>query len=418
MKCSMFGERFGAHSGILQLMDDLGRALAGGQMRMLGGGTPACIPEMQAVWRRRMAELLAEGAAFDRLLAHYDTPRGNLRFLETFARFLRREFGWPVGPENLAVTCGGQTALFCLLNLFAGPGADGRRRHILFPLMPEYIGYADQALEPGSFRGAAPRVAFTGPHRFKYHIDFDRLEVTEETAALCVSRPTNPTGNVLTDAEIMRLDALARAHGIPLIVDNAYGAPFPYILFRDVRPCWHPGIVLTMSLSKLGLPGTRTGLVVADAPIASALASMNSILSLAPGGLGQALVEPLLESGEIVRLSREVIQPFYLRKSRQALAWVDEFFDPALDWFAHESEGALFLWLWFRGLSVDARELYERLKRRGVLVVAGPYFFYGGGESHPHARECIRVTYSQADDDVREGLRIIAAEVQGLRGSA
>lgn len=48
---------------------------------------------------------------------------------------------------------------------------------------------------------------------------------------ICVSRPTNPTGNVITDEELLKLDALANQHGIPLVIDNAYGVPFPGIIF-------------------------------------------------------------------------------------------------------------------------------------------------------------------------------------------
>ncbi len=412
---SLFAQRFGAPSGIERLMDDLGRALAGGQFHMLGGGNPAAVPDVQAVWRRRMAELLANGAAFDRMLLHYDTPRGNLEFLETVARFLRRNFGWEVGPDNLAVTHGAQTAFFGLFNLLGGPDAAGRMRRILLPLMPEYIGYAGQGLAPGLFAGAAPRVELLGGHRFKYHIDFDRLPWTDDLGAVCVSRPTNPTGNVLTDDEVARLAALARERSLPLILDQAYGAPFPHILFRDVRPAWDPGMILVQSLSKLGLPGARTGLVIAPPPIAAALTSMNSILSLASGNLGQALTRPLFESDEILRLSRDVIRPFYERKSRQALAWLDEFMEPGAEWRAHVSEGALFLWLWLPGLPISSTELYQRLKQRGVLVVDGAWFFYGGGETHPHARECIRISYAMDDESVREGLRGLAEEIRRAR---
>ena len=79
--------------------------------------------------------------------------------------------------------------------------------------------------------------------------------MTEETGMICVSRPTNPTGNVITDEELIKLDALANQHGVPLVIDNAYGVPFPGIIFSDARPLWNPNIVLCMSLSKLGLPG-------------------------------------------------------------------------------------------------------------------------------------------------------------------
>jgi valine--pyruvate aminotransferase len=57
--------------------------------------------------------------------------------------------------------------------------------------------------------------------------------VTDEVGAICVSRPTNPTGNVLTDDEIARLHASWRSTtDMPLIIDNAYGPPFPGILYK------------------------------------------------------------------------------------------------------------------------------------------------------------------------------------------
>ena len=52
-------------------------------------------------------------------------------------------------------------------------------------------------------------------------------------------------------------------HGIPLIIDGAYGLPFPNILFSEARPHWNENTILVLSLSKLGLPGVRTGIVVA-----------------------------------------------------------------------------------------------------------------------------------------------------------
>ena len=50
------------------------------------------------------------------------------------------------------------------------------------------------------------------------------------------------------------------------------------------------------------------------------IASMTAIVGLANTNVGQTIVRPLLESGELVRLSREVIQPYYLEKSRAAEA--------------------------------------------------------------------------------------------------
>ena len=322
---------------------------------------------------------------------------------------LRAEFGWSVGPENIAITGGGQTAFFFLFNLLAGEFQGGKRKAILLPLVPEYIGYMNQGLSPGLFRAVEPRLEVLSGHRFKYHVDFDRIIVDDDVAAICVSRPTNPSGNVLTNEEVYRLASIGRNAGVPLIIDNAYGLPFPGILFRSADPIWDDNIILTLSLSKLGLPNTRTGIVVAQPEIIQAIASMTAIVGLANCSIGQAIVLPLVESGEILRLAREVVGPFYKRKSELAQNWIAEYFNDSLDYHVHVSEGALFLWLWFRGMRISAETLYNRLKERGVLVVPGHYF--GVSEDWRHGHECIRLSFAMDEAVVREGIAILAEEV-------
>jgi valine--pyruvate aminotransferase len=410
---SLFAERLTGGSGIETLMDDLGHALAeGGKgIHMLGGGNPALIPDVCALWRARMAELLAEGARFDRMLAVYDPPKGNHRFALALAGFLQREYGWDVGAEHIGITCGGQSAFFYLFNLFAGEFGGERRKRVLLPVVPEYIGYANQGLGSDFFRGAMPEIEHLGPHAFKYRVDFERLEVAADVGAICASRPTNPSGNVLTDAEVAHLDALARDAGVPLILDNAYGEPFPGIVFTKIRPVWNENIILTLSLSKLGLPGTRTGIIVAHPDVIRAVTSMNTIAGLANGTVGQALVTPLLESGGIRDLVAAHVRPFYERKAANARRWIAQYFDDALDYHVHASEGALFLWLWLRGLPISAHALYERLKHRGVLVVPGHFFAIGSAEAERHAGECLRLSFAMDDAVVEAGIALIADEV-------
>lgn len=412
---SDFGKRLCMGSGIEELMDDLGNALAHGgpDILMLGGGQPAHIPEVNALWRRRLEEIMSTPGSLEKVLANYDPPRGSPRFLDAVAQLFNQSFGWNITAKNVAITPGGQTAFFFLFNALAGKFEDGSCRKILLPLIPEYIGYANQSVGENIFRACKPLIEKIGDHDFKYRVDFDKLKVDDDVAALCVSRPTNPTGNVLTDDEIARLSALADEHDIPFIIDNAYGAPFPNIIFTGATPVWNEHIVLTLSLSKIGLPGTRTGIVIANEEIAAAVSSMSAIVGLANGNVGQAIMEPLIRSGEILKLSDEVVRPYYVEKSKQARAWVAEEFDDSLPYRVHLSEGALFLWLWFEGLPISSRELYERLKQRGVLIISGHYFFFG--EDHlqdwPHRHECIRMTYTMDEHTVREGIRIIAAEV-------
>lgn len=414
-----FAENLTRRSGILELMDDLGEAMTTGRgkMLMMGGGNPGHIPAMQQLWRTRFAELLATPDAFDAVLGDYDQPAGSPRFREAVAGFFQREFDWPITAKNVAITNGGQTAFFCLLNRFGGRMPDEKsRRRILLPLVPEYIGYADQSVGADFFDSRRPSIEHIDERTFKYHIDFEKLTVADDIGAIAVSRPTNPSSNVLTDEEIQHLSELAREKGVPLIIDNAYGAPFPGVIFESVTPVWDEHIVLTLSLSKLGLPGTRTGIVIAREDIATEISAMTAVISLANNNIGQAIAAPLLESGEVLRLANDIVRPFYAEKSETARALIEQHLPADLPWRVHKSEGAFFLWLWFEGLPITTRELYRRLRDRHALIVPGEYFFFGlsdleAGKDWRHSHECIRLSYTQSQDTLERGIAILGEEV-------
>ena len=411
---SDFGEKLAAHSGIYEVMEDTGQALSAGGMIMMGGGNPAHIPAVEAVWRRRLEEILATPGAMESMLGDYDTPRGRPNFLETLASFLHERLGWPVGPENIAVTTGSQTANFLLFNLLAGPAGGGtEHRRILFPLVPEYIGYADQGVAPDMFRAWRPEIELRGGDTFKYRLVFG--DITPDIAALCISRPTNPSSNVITDSELTALSRLAGERGARLIIDNAYGQPFPGVIFAAVQPpAWEDHVIHTFSLSKLGLPTTRTGMIVAEPGIIDRISRLNAQVVLATSTIGQTITEPLFASGELSRMCAEWVRPFYRQRSVAALEALRESFGGYEHYRVHECEGAFFLWIWLPRLPVTDRELYARLKRRGLLVVPGSYFFPGLQEPWEHTSQCIRVTYSAEPAAVRDGMRILAEEVRKL----
>jgi len=331
------------------------------------------------------------------------------------ANLFRDEFGWDIGPANIALTNGSQNAFFSLFNLFAGKFDGGHSKQILLPLAPEYIGYSEVGLEPNFFQANRPEIELLDDRLFKYRVDFDRLKMDESIGAICFSRPTNPTGNVVTDDEVSRLRELANLQGIPLIIDNAYGTPFPNIIYTDAQPVWDENIVLCLSLSKFGLPSLRTGVVIAREEVIRIVSRMTSVFSLAPGSLGPALALDLVNSGEITRVSNEVVKPFYEEKAKRAVAQLRQEIGDHIPMRIHKPEGALFLWLWFEGLPISSQELYQRLKKKGVLVVSGHYFFPGMEEDNwEHKNQCIRVTYAQDDEVVERGLSLIASEIRKI----
>ncbi|EDX8064938.1 aminotransferase class I/II-fold pyridoxal phosphate-dependent enzyme [Salmonella enterica subsp. enterica serovar Javiana] len=330
MTFSLFGDKFTRHSGITRLMEDLNDGLRTPGAIMLGGGNPAHIPAMQDYFQTLLTEMVESGKAAD-ALCNYDGPQGKTALLNALAVLLRETLGWDIEPQNIALTNGSQSAFFYLFNLFAGRRADGSTKKVLFPLAPEYIGYADSGLEDD--------------------------------------------------------------------------------LFVSARPLWNPNIILCMSLSKLGLPGSRCGIIIANDKTITAIANMNGIISLAPGGMGPAMMCEMIKRNDLLRLSETVIKPFYYQRVQQTIAIIRRYLSEERC-LIHKPEGAIFLWLWFKDLPITTELLYQRLKARGVMMVPGHYFFPGLDKPWPHTHQCMRMNYVPEPDKIEAGVKILAEEIE------
>ena len=413
MQYSQFGAKFAQDLGIAELMEDLNAGINDPESLMLGGGNPAQIPELHAELRQVLQRLSADDSLLA-TIANYDGPQGKDSFRSCVADYLRRRHGWDVSADNVALTNGSQNAFFYLFNMFSGAYADGSVGKILLPLAPEYIGYSDSPLAPGSFCAADGRIELQDDGFFKYRLDRDAIErilQQQPIKAICASRPTNPSGNALEDDEVEYLYAHARALEIPLILDYAYGQPFPGIVFDQRRPFYAPGCIACLSLSKLGLPGIRCGIVVADSAIIAQINRMNGVINLAPGGIGPCLANELFAHDRIDYLCSEYIQPFYRAKVEYGAQSLRAQLDAEL-LRLHRPEGGFFLWLWLPRLRINSSELYQRLKRDQLIVVSGHYFFPGVEQPGRHSQQCLRLNVAQAPEVMDRASALIAGHVR------
>lgn len=421
MKYSQFGNKLGANSSIVSLMEDLGEALnVNPDILFLGGGNPALVPEFEALVARHVRALADNRDRLHKLIGVYQSPKGDEEFLQALVPYLQTQMGWDVAMENVAVVSGSQSAFFILLNMFAGRneqhGENDPMRQIVFPMMPEYLGYADQTLERGVLRGFMPSIEQTHENRFKYHIDSSALALNEHSVAMCVSRPANPTGNILTVDEMNFLSEQAKQQDIPLIVDCAYGHPFPGICYEDPQFYFNPHNIYVLSLSKLGLPGTRTAVVVAEEEVIKRIVNINTLMNLANGNFGPSLMASMLKNGELPSLCQHTLLPFYRKKRDFALQCIAKYFH-GIDYALHEPEGAFFLWMWIKSSSVSSSDLYNALKKQGVLIMDGSHFFFGL-EHNTHAKQCVRLTYCQSEEVIEKGIAQMAATLRQLLSQA
>ena len=247
---------------------------------------------------KRWLEIAQQPGELEHILGDYDPPAGKKQFRETIAAYLRTKLGWDIGSEHVGICSGSQAGYFTLFNILAGGG-----KRIAFPLVPEYIGYADQILEENALHAWKPIIEHGDLGRFTYGVDWNSLEHDwpNDIAALCLSRPTNPTARFASNDEVTRLHQLAAANNCYFMLDNAYGLPFPGVVFEEdaALPKWDRHLICSFSLSKLGLPTTRTGIIVAEPAIIQALTAANARIGLANGSIGQGLIEPLIASGKL-----------------------------------------------------------------------------------------------------------------------
>lgn len=139
-----------------------------------------------------------------------------------------------------------------------------------------------------------------------WQLDMEALAdaVTDRTRMIFLSNPNNPTGQILTEAQLHDIVAIARRVGAWLLVDEVYaGLEWDGPRAPSIAGMYERGIT-TGSVSKaLGLQGLRTGWMICPDP-----------------GLIMDAVILRENSSEIMNIMGEVIAEVALRPDRLAAA--------------------------------------------------------------------------------------------------
>jgi valine--pyruvate aminotransferase len=315
------------------------------------------------------------------------------------------------------VGAGSQMLCFIAAAVFTGAGDAGLTRLIL-PMQPDYTGYDSMTMIPGGVAGIWPRIEH-GSHRyFRYGFDFPALERRDDIGLLLLSSPSNPTGRCADAAELASLTKIAERRDVPLIVDHAYGEPFPKIGQTLVPPAWHPNVINCFSLSKAGLPGERIGIAIGPERYISAMVSFLSNACVCSSRLAQAAVAAGLRSGRLDELVCSVITPFYAGRRTMGESLLHQFMPGDVNWRVHTSRGGMFCWVWVDEDWFDDLRLYRLLKTRHVFITPGRSFFVepeSQSDLGSHARRCVRISLTTDEATLVEGMKRIGDAVSELR---
>ena len=145
---------------------------------------------------------------------HYLQTSGVPRLRELIAAKLRQKNGIPVeDPEDVLVTHGGIHGLYMICHALLEPGDE-----VVIP-DPEWPPAAGNILAARGVTVGCPLHEATG---WRYDLDELVSKITPKTRVLYLNSPHNPTGGVLTRADLERIAAIARERNLWVISDEAY----------------------------------------------------------------------------------------------------------------------------------------------------------------------------------------------------
>lgn len=238
-----------------------------------------------------------------------------------------------------------------------------------------------------------------------YQYDLDELEhslLRPNTKLIVVNTPHNPTGAMLSDADLDRIYALADARGAYVLCDEAYrwlDIPGSAPLAQPIRDRGDRGISVGTFSKPFGLPGLRIGWIAATEEIVQACWGMRDYISLSPGKLNDALAAFALQHrAQITARTRGIVE----ENMQVATAWFDEWGE-LVSWTP--PKGGL-LALMKYNLDVPSAEMSDLLADKySVMLAPGSAF---GFEGH------LRIGVGQRPDLFKVGLERTAQAFRDL----
>ncbi len=160
--------------------------------------------------RRAVEEKLQSDPA----IGMYALPDGLPELRDAVAREHKRTMGLAVDPErNVMITAGNMEGLNVLFQAIVDPGDQ------VIVTDPGFVSHFQQIRLNGGVPVFWPMDEAAG-----WRLDVDALPglITERTKAIVLVTPANPTGTILTEDTLRRVGAIAKQHGLLVILDDPY----------------------------------------------------------------------------------------------------------------------------------------------------------------------------------------------------
>ncbi len=317
----------------------------------------------------------------------YTSPRGTSELREEIARMQGVE------PEQVQIVTGASEALLALFYDAAEPDANIVLPDPAFPANRALA--ASLGIEVRSYRLRAENA-------FRVDLDEVRGLIDGNTRFLLVNSPHNPTGAVLTDAEMESLHDFCAGRGVAFVSDEVYHPIYHGPETRSAARLPHATVLGDFSKA-LCLSGLRTGWVVErDRARRERFTTARSYFTVSNTALGERLAALAVRQ-------REAIYGRARRVAQANLALLDRLMADHADllrWVRPAGGMTAFPWLHDGG---DGRELCRRMLGHGLLLSPGDCF---GMPAH------FRIGFAASGEKFAPALGRFAAALSGSRAQS
>ena len=356
----------------------------------LAADMPHCIslgvgePDFKTPWSVRDAGI----RSLELGRTKYTANSGLKELRGEICNYLQRRFDLHYKEENVLVTVGGSEAIDLTIRAVVQPGDE-----VIIP-EPCFVCYEPITQLTG---GVPVHIATRAEDQFRLTADQLRAAITPRTKLLIFPYPNNPTGAVMSAAEMEEIAAVLRETNVLVLSDEIY-AELTYGLDRHVSIASLPGmaertIVVNGFSKSYAMTGWRLGYAAGPAPLVKVMTKIHqSCIMSAPTTSQYAAITALRQCDDQIEMMRDE----YNRRRRYVVKALNE-----MGLTCFEPRGAFYVFPSIQISGLTSSEFCEQLLREKEVAIIPGSAFGASGEGYA------RISYAYSVDHLQTAMKRI-----------
>ena len=322
---------------------------------------------------------------------HYTSNKGMPKLREAISRYLSSRYKVHYDKEEIVVTVGASEAIDITLRAICDPGDE-----VLVP-MPSYVSYAPCVSMAG---GVPVGVECNENNGFVVTKEMIEKAITPKTKAIILPYPNNPTGAIMTRAQLEDIRGSIIDHDLLVISDEIYSEltyDAKHVSIASLEDMRERTVLLNGFSKAFAMTGWRIGYACAPRDILDQILKVHQYTIMCAPTMAQYAALSALETGKESRY--EAVEEMRTEYDCRRRYLLHEFNGMGLNCF--EAKGAFYLFPSVASTGMNGEEFANALLKAVKVAVVPGSAFGSGGENH------IRVSYAYSLEELEEAVRRI-----------